>query len=78
LFYFLQTFGIFLTSFGQGRPDQTIIWAGIGCTTLATLTHLIIVFNAKLSKGLLSNLEAIKAGNYVDEGAISSSNSSII
>ena len=78
LFYFLQTSGVYLTSFGQSKTDQSIIWCGIGCTTLATLIHLIIVYNTKLSKGLLSNLDAIKSGNYIDEGAISSSNSSII
>jgi len=67
LFYLIQTISVFSTSLGQAYSNPYLSWAGIGLTSIGTLIHAIINSNNKINSSLMTNIKAIKSGNYVDE-----------
>ena len=67
LFYLIQTVSIFLTSLGQAYTNPLLSWTGIGLTSIGTLIHAIINSNNKINNSLMTNIKAIKSGNYIDE-----------
>ena len=67
LFYVIQTISVFSTSLGQAYQHPYLSWTGIGLTSIGTLIHAIINSNNKINNSLLTNIKAIKSGNYVDE-----------
>ena len=66
-FYLIQTISVFSTSLGQAYTNPYLTWTGIGLTSVGTLIHAIINSNNKINTSLMSNIKAIKSGNYVDE-----------
>ena len=67
LFYLIQTISVFSTSLGQAYINPYLSWTGIGLTSIGTLIHAIINSNNKINSSLMTNIKAIKSGNYVDE-----------
>ena len=67
LFYLIQTISVFSTSIGQAYSNPYLSWTGIGLTSIGTLIHAIINSNNKINSSLMTNIKAIKSGNYVDE-----------
>ena len=67
LFYLIQTISVFSTSLGQAYVNPYLSWTGIGLTSIGTLIHAIINSNNKINSSLMTNIKAIKSGNYVDE-----------
>lgn len=67
LFYLIQTISVFSTSLGQAYVNPYLSWTGIGLCSTATLIHAIINSNNKINSSLMTNIRAIKSGNYVDE-----------
>jgi len=66
-FYVIQTISVFSTSLGQAYVNPYLTWTGIGLTSVGTLIHAIINSNNKINSSLMSNIKAIKSGNYIDE-----------
>jgi hypothetical protein len=67
LFYVIQTVSVFSTSLGQAYVNPWLSWTGIGLTSVGTLIHAIINSNNKINSSLMTNIKAIKSGNYIDE-----------
>ena len=67
LFYLIQTISVFSTSLGQAYVNPYLSWTGIGLTSIGTLIHAIINSNNKINSSLMTNIKAIKSGNYIDE-----------
>ena len=66
-FYLIQTISVFSTSLGQAYVNPYLTWTGIGLTSVGTLIHAIINSNNKINSSLMTNIKAIKSGNYIDE-----------
>lgn len=67
IFHLLQSAGILTTAVASGYSLPYLIWVGLGLNVVATLIHIYEQTNNNISKRLLSNIEAIKNGNYTDE-----------
>ena len=70
MFHMVQSGGILTTTIATGYNLTYLIWVGVGLNILATLLNVYEKTNANLSKKLLTDIESIKAGKYVDEGSI--------
>jgi len=70
MFHLIQSGGILTTTIATGYNLTYLIWVGVGLNILATLLNVYEKTNANLSKKLLTDIESIKAGKYVDEGSI--------
>ena len=69
-FHLIQSAGILTVSIGQAYNDGMIVWIGVGLNTIASVIHIWTQDNRKISKTMMMNLKAIKAGNYLDEAII--------
>jgi len=70
MFHFVQSGGILTTTIATGYSLTYLIWVGVGLNILASLLNVYEKTNANLLKKLLTDIESIKAGKYVDEGSI--------
>ena len=70
IFHLLQSAGILTTAIASGYSLAFLVWVGIGLNVVATLIHIYEQTNNNISKRLLSNIEAIKNGSYVDEDVL--------
>jgi len=70
IFHIVQTSGILITTVGAGYNSKTFVWVGAGLNALATLIHVYENINNAMSKRLLADIKAIKAGTYIDEGEL--------
>ena len=70
LFYAIQTMSVFGNSLGQYTQNDYLIWSSIGLTGVGTLIHAIINSNNKINTSLMTNINAIHSGNYIDEVSI--------
>ena len=48
---------------------KELVWVGVGFNILASLVNVFEKTNNSISKNLLKDIEAIKAGTFTDEGA---------
>lgn len=70
IFHLLQSAGILTTAIASGYSLAYLVWVGIGLNVVATLIHIYEQTNNNISKRLLSNIEAIKNGSYIDEDVL--------
>jgi len=70
IFHIIQTFGILTTTVAAGYNLKELVWVGAGLNALATLIHVFEKTNNGISKRLLVDIKAIKAGTYIDEGVL--------
>jgi hypothetical protein len=70
IFHLLQSAGILTTAVASGYSLAYLVWVGIGLNIIATLIHIYEQTNNNISKRLLSNIEAIKNGSYLDEDVL--------
>jgi hypothetical protein len=68
-FYLIQSSGILVSSIAAGYNEPKLIWLGIGLNILASLVNAYEKINDNILKKLLADINAIKAGKYVDESA---------
>ena len=69
LFHFIQSAGILTTSIAAASDYNELVWIGIGLNVFATLIHVYEKTNNAIMKKLLVDINRIKEGHYVDEGA---------
>jgi hypothetical protein len=70
IFHLLQSAGILTTAVASGYSIPYLVWVGIGLNIIATLINIYEQTNNNISKRLLSNIQAIKNGTYVDEDVL--------
>jgi len=70
LFHFVQSAGIFITSYGTGNNNQILMWTGICLNLLATLIHIYTQTNNSLLKKIIIDIQLIKEKKYIDEGEL--------
>ena len=70
LFHFLQSAGILTTTIAAGSKNTELIWFGVGLNVLASLINIYEKNNNALLKKMMAEIQAIREGNYVDEGAL--------
>ena len=70
LFHVVQSVGILTTTIAAGYDQKYLIWVGVGLNILASLINVFEQTNNSIAKKLMNDINAIKSGNYVDEGAI--------
>jgi hypothetical protein len=70
IFHLLQSAGILTTAIASGYSLVYLVWVGVGLNIVATLIHIYEQTNNNISKRLLSNIEAIKNGSYIDEDVL--------
>ena len=68
LFHIVQSAGILTTTIAAGYDMKSLIWVGVGFNIMATLVNVFEKTNQSISKNLLKDIEAIKAGTFTDEG----------
>jgi hypothetical protein len=68
LFHVIQSVGILTTTIAAGYDQKYLIWVGVGLNILASLINVFEQTNNSISKKLMKDINAIKSGNYVDEG----------
>jgi len=66
-FHIVQSAGILTTTIAAGYDYRFLIWVGVALNILASLITVFEKTNDAMSKKLLKDIEAIKAGNYIDE-----------
>ena len=70
LFHLMQSAGILTTSIAASSNNTQLVWIGIGLNVFATLIHVYEKTNNALMKKLMYDINLIKEGHYVDEGAL--------
>jgi hypothetical protein len=70
LFHFVQSAGIFVTSFGTGNNNRIFMWTGICLNLLATLIHIYTQTNNSLLKKLIIDIQLIRERKYIDESEL--------
>ena len=65
LFHIVQSAGILTTTIAAGYDMKSLIWVGVGFNIMVTVFE---KTNQSISKNLLKDIEAIKAGTFTDEG----------
>jgi hypothetical protein len=70
LFYLVQTAGILLTSFAATTNNQDLVWIGVIINSLASLMQIYIKMHDTSLKMMMSDLQLIKEGKYVDQGTV--------
>ena len=68
--YFFQSTGIFVTTLATGYKLPELTWVGIGLNMMSTLMIVFEKLNTSISTKILKDIQAIRAGTYVDEGII--------
>jgi hypothetical protein len=70
LFYFIQSAGIMTTTIATGYNYTYLIWIGVGMNILASLLNVYEKVNANLLKTYMKDINDIKSGKFIDEGAV--------
>jgi hypothetical protein len=70
IFHLIQSAGILTTTIATGYNYTELIWVGVGLNLLASMINIYEKTNAAMSKRLLMDIDKIKAGQFVDEGAV--------
>jgi len=70
LFYLFQAANIFLVSIGQTMERNDLSWTGVGCGLLSTICYQYGMVHNKMIQKLYRDLQNIKNGDYIDEGAV--------
>jgi len=70
IFHIVQTSGILITTVAAGYGIKALVWVGAGINALASLIKIFESTNNAMLKKLMMDIKLIKAGNYVDEGAL--------
>lgn len=70
IFHVVQTSGILITTIAAGYNMKELVWVGAGVSAVASLIKIFETTNNSMLKKLMSDIKAIKNGNYVDEGAL--------
>jgi hypothetical protein len=70
LFHFVQSAGILTTTIAAGYDQRFLIWIGVGLNMLASLIDIYEKTNDGILKKLMVDINKIKDGTYVDEGAL--------
>lgn len=68
--YVFQSTGIFITTLATGYKLPELTWVGIGLNMMSTLMIVFEKLNTSISTKILKDIQAIRAGTYVDEGII--------
>ena len=68
--YVFQSTGIFITTLATGYSLPELTWVGIGLNMMSTLMIVFEKLNTSISTKILKDIQAIRAGTYVDEGII--------
>lgn len=67
LFHLVQSAGILLSSYAAGTNNTTWAWAGITLNVAATLIHSYEKTNNAILIKLMTDIDRIRDGTYVDE-----------
>lgn len=70
IFHVVQTCGILVTTIAAGYNMKELVWVGAGINSLASLIKIFESTNNGMLKKLMNDIKSIRAGTYVDEGAI--------
>jgi hypothetical protein len=70
IFHILQSAGVIVTSVSTGLGYQGYAWIGIVLNMCASLVSVIQQTNDGISKRLLTNIQSIHDGSYIDEDTI--------
>lgn len=70
MFHLVQTAGILLTSFAATTNNQDLVWIGVIINSLASLMQIYIKMHDTSLKMMMSDLQLIKEGKYVDQGTV--------
>lgn len=70
LFHFIQSAGIFITSYSASSNNPNLIWIGVALNFLASLIHVYENTNNSILRKIMADIQKIKNGNYVDEGEL--------
>jgi hypothetical protein len=70
LFHLVQAAGILLSSYAAGTNNTNWAWAGITLNVAATLIHSYEKTNNTILGKLMTDIDRIRDGTYVDEGIL--------
>ena len=70
LFHIVQSAGILTTTIAASMDQKDLIWVGVGLNLVASLITVFERTNNAISKAILKDIQAIKDGTFVDEGAL--------
>jgi hypothetical protein len=70
LFHIVQSAGILTTTIATGYNNRQYIWLGVALNVLASLINAIEQTNNNISKKLMTDIQLIKDGKYVDDGIV--------
>jgi hypothetical protein len=70
LFHLVQSAGILTTTVAAGYNNNQLIWIGVGLNILASLINVYEKINNNVLEKLMTDIKAIKEGNYVDESPL--------
>ena len=70
LFHLVQSGGILLSSYAAGTNNMKWAWAGITLNVAATLIHSYQETNNTILGKLMTDIERIRDGTYVDEDVL--------
>lgn len=70
LFHLVQSGGILLSSYAAGTNNTTWAWAGITLNVIATLIHSYEKTNNSILGKLMTDIDRIRDGTYVDEDVV--------
>ena len=68
--YVFQSLGIFVTTVATGYNFTKLTWVGVGLNMISALMIVFEKINISISSKFMKDIQAIKAGTYVDEGII--------
>ena len=68
VFHLVQSAGILTTSYAAGNGNPNLVWIGISLNFMATIISIYEKTNSGILKKLMTEINTIKDGNYVDEG----------
>ena len=69
-FHLIQSAGILVVSVGQAYGEPMWAWVGVGLNTIASVLHVVMSDNKKVSKTVLVDMRNIKSGDYLDESVL--------
>jgi hypothetical protein len=72
LFHIIQAAGIVTTTVAAGYEIKWLVWLGAALNIMATLIHIFEKTNVAVSASLLTDINRIIQGNFIDESMITS------
>ena len=70
LFYITQSAGILVSSVGTSSNNNNLIWTGVSLNILASLIQIFEKINDSLLDTLLSDIQNIKNGKFIDQSSL--------